>query len=175
VATSGTPDFNYTWSPSGGSDTTATGLCAGIYTVYVQDKQDCDTTITVNITEPSLLIGSITGITNASCYGVCDGIATVSASGGTPVYTYQWDDPGTQTDSTATGLCQGNYVATVTDANGCTTTVPVTITEPVILTAAIAGSSDVSCNGGSDGQATVSASGGTPLYTYLWMPGGAKE
>ena len=52
----------------------------------------------------------------------CDGMATATVSGGTPPYTYQWDDPGTQTNAIAAGLCLGNYNVIVTDANSCSKT-----------------------------------------------------
>ena len=58
-----------------------------------------------------------------------DGSISVSASDGTPGYTYLWDDPAGQTNATATNLAPGNYTVTVTDANGCQFTTPaVTIT-----------------------------------------------
>ena len=66
-----------------------------------------------------------------TCNGDADGSISVTASGGTAGYTYLWDDASAQTTSTATGLAPGDYMVTVTDANGCivftTTTTAVTI------------------------------------------------
>ncbi|PSR03718.1 MAG: hypothetical protein BRD50_05330 [Bacteroidetes bacterium SW_11_45_7] len=52
----------------------------------------------------------------------CQGQAWVQASGGTPGYSYQWDDPNQQTADTAKALCPGTYTVTVTDQNGCSQT-----------------------------------------------------
>ena len=69
----------------------------------------------------------------------------------------------------------GNYNISITDLNGCSSTSTATITEPIILTSSITSTNDVSCNGGSDGSAVVSASGGTAPYTYLWTNGDTNE
>ena len=100
----------------------------------------------------------------------------VTASGGTAGYTYLWDDASAQTTSTATGLAPGDYIATVTDATGCTftTTPAVTITEPTVLTASATKVQDVQCNGDADGSISVTASGGTAGYTYLWDDASAQ-
>src|SRR5581483_7002187 len=82
-------------------------------------------------------------------------------------YTYLWT-PGGQTNQTATGLSQGTYTINVTDANGCTSSATVTITQPPPLN--ITTSFVASCNGGS-GSATATVTGGTPQYTYSWSNG----
>src|SRR5690606_1196226 len=107
-----------------------------------------------------------------SCHGGSDGSATASATGGTPPYTYLWNDPSGQSSATATGLSIGSYTVTVTDANGCTDIATITITEPLlVLSASAIELSPVNCFGGSDGQARASGSGGTPPYSYLWSDG----
>ena len=68
------------------------------------------------------------------------------------------------------GLTAGTYTIQVTDANGCTATATTTITQPTALTLAAAGF-PVTCNGGSDGQATAIPGGGTPPYAYAWSNG----
>jgi gliding motility-associated-like protein len=108
--------------------------------------------------------------TNVSCNGSCDGTATVNASGGTAGYTYSWAPSG-GTAATAGSLCAGTYTCTITDANGCAITRTYTITQPSVLTATTT-QTNVSCNGGCDGTATVTASGGTAGYTYFWAPSG---
>ena len=108
-----------------------------------------------------------------SCNGFSDGFATVSVSGGTAPYSYSWDNG--QTSNTAIGLMAGNYNISITDLNGCSSTSTATIAEPIMLTSSITSANDVSCNGGSDGSAVVSASGGTAPYTYLWTNGDTNE
>ena len=71
------------------------------------------------------------GVTSAP--GVCDGTASVLASGGTWVYAYLWDDPSSQTNSIASNLCAGTYNVTVTDTTGSTTSVSVVVDEGVVI------------------------------------------
>ena len=109
--------------------------------------------------------------TNVSCNGGSNGTATVSPSGGTPVYTYSWAPSG-GTAATATGLSAGTYTVTVTDANLCTATRNFTITQPTAISTATAAQTNVFCNGGSNGSASVTPSGGVGGYTYSWSPSG---
>ena len=106
--------------------------------------------------------------TDASCENA-DGTATVTASGGTPPYTYQWDDINTQTDSMATDLPAGSYNVTVTDVNNCIAIENITIDDsdmPITTPT----STDATC-GASDGTAEVTPTSGTMPYTYLWSDG----
>jgi hypothetical protein len=171
MATGGTGTYTYSWSPSGGTADTANGLSAGTYTATVTDANDCTATQTFTITEPTAIITSVSSQTNVSCFSGTNGSATVNATGGTPGYTYSWSPSGGTAD-TASGLSAGTYTVTITDANGCNATQSVTITEPSLITTSIAAQTNVSCNGGSNGSATVSATGGTGAYTYLWSPSG---
>lgn len=171
TASGGTPGYTYQWPASAGSQTTATAnnIAAGSYTVTVTDAAGCTSTATATINDLSGVVASISGSSNVTCNGLCDGSATVTGSGGTAPYTYLWDAAaGSQGTATASGLCAGTYSVTVTDNNGCYSSTSVTITEPSVLTTTISASSNTLCNGSCDGSATVSASGGTPGYTYLW-------
>ena len=114
---------------------------------------------------------NIPASTNILCNGGNNGDATVNANGGTPGYSYSWSPVG-GTGTLASGLQAGNYTVTVTDANGCTSTAAVTITEPPLLTFSPNPVTDVACNGGNDGAASVTIAGGSPGYTYAWSPSG---
>ncbi|HXC06960.1 MAG TPA: gliding motility-associated C-terminal domain-containing protein, partial [Bacteroidia bacterium] len=172
--TGGTPGYTYVWSPAptGGQGTnTATSLTAGIWTCTITDANTCTTTQTYTITAPAALTSAQTS-TNLTCNAICAGIAKASPSGGTPGYTYVWSPApgaGQGTDSAST-LCAGTYICTITDANGCTTAPSFTITQPAPITATTA-STTANC-GVPNGSATVTASGGTPGpgYTYTWNP-----
>jgi hypothetical protein len=165
----GTPGYSYSWSTTPAqTGVTATGLSAGTYTVTVTDNNNCETTASVTITQPDALSASITAPTNVSCNGGNNGAATVTPAGGTSGYTYSWSTTPAQTGVTATGLIAGTYTVTVTDANNCTTTASVTITQPDVLSASITTPTNVSCNGGSNGAATVTPAGGTSAYSYAW-------
>jgi len=172
--TGGTGTYTYLWSPTGGTAATATGLTAGTYTVTIKDANFCQTTQSFTITEPSALVATPVAQTNIGCRNEATGSATVSATGGTGTYTYSWSPSG-GTAATATGLAAGTYTVIITDANLCQTTQTFTITQPAAILSASTASTGVSCFGGSNGTASVTVSGGTPTYTYLWAPLGGTS
>ncbi|MFB0903386.1 MAG: hypothetical protein QMB11_03310, partial [Nonlabens sp.] len=169
-ASGGSGILNYSWNTVPvQSIATATGLTAGNYNVTVTDANGCSKVQSVLITQPSAALNSvISSSTNVSCFGGNDGSATVSVSGGTSPYSYSWNTSPIQTLATATGLKAGNYNVTVTDANGCGISSPITITEPAGMSAIITAQTDVFCSGNSTGSATVTATGGTAPFTYSW-------
>ncbi len=160
----GTAPYNYLWS-TGGTGNSVSGLCDGTVSVNVTDAIGCNASASVVITEPAVLVATVTASTNATCNGTCNGTATVSVSGGTTTYNYLWDNG--QTVANATALCAGTHAVTVTDSHGCTASATRVITQPAALTASTT-ATNVSCNGGANGTATVTAAGGTSPYTYLW-------
>jgi gliding motility-associated-like protein len=117
----GNPPFTYAWTPNVSSTNSATGLCAGTYSVLITDANGCSATNTYVITEPPALSVALAG-NNTICGG---GSTTITAtpSGGTGPYTVSWSS------SLPNGLSQTvspqtstTYTATVTDANGCSST-----------------------------------------------------
>ena len=162
------PPYTFQWDPSAGGSTssTASNLSAGTYTVTVSDALGCDSVYTIAVTEPDSLLSSISSVTATSCFNGSDGSATVVGSGGTTPYTYLWSN--SQSGATATALPAGTHYVTVTDANSCTKIDSVIITEPTKLTFSFTSTTDVSCFGGNDATATITASGGTAPYNYLW-------
>jgi hypothetical protein len=169
-ATGGTSGYTYSWSPSGGTAATATGLSAGTYTATVTDGNGCTASQTFSITQPSAL-SSTTTQTAVSCFGGSNGSASVSVSGGNGSYTYSWSPSG-GTGSSASALTAGTYTCTTTDANGCTLSNTFSITSPSALVAGASSQTNVSCNAGSNGDATVGVAGGAGSYTYSWSPSG---
>ena len=126
----------YSWTPSGGSNSSASNLCAGSYTVAVTDVNGCTGTALATITQPTLLTATAAG-GNVLCNG---GTATLTATaaGGTANYNYAWT-PGGNTNAIANGISAGTYTMTVTDANGCTATAATTITQPTALAVTVTG------------------------------------
>jgi hypothetical protein len=127
------PFYLYSWSPSGGTGSTANNLIAGTYTCAVTIATlGCTETQTVTITQPTS-ITAIPSQTNVSCFGGLNGSASVLASGGAGNYTYSWSPSGGNSN-TATNLSSGTYTCLVKDANNCTKTQFFTITQSTLST-----------------------------------------
>jgi len=174
TASLGTPGYSYQWDATAGSQTTptATGLGVGSYNVTISDAGSCELVLIASVSEPTVLTASSTGTTNVSCFAGSDGTATVSGSGGTTAYTYDIGS-GPQASGSFTALSANSYTVTVSDANSCTTTVPVSITEPTsALSSLVTASTNPLCNGASDGTVTATATGGTASYSYDIGTGG---
>ena len=144
---------------------------AGTYYYTVTDANACSATTQITVNQPNML--EVTASTNkhVSCNGFTDGQATASATGGTPSYTYNWNDPNSSSGSTVTQLPAGTWTVLVTDSNGCTATNSVTVTEPLVLSVDI-NVNDVLCFGGSTGSLIATVTGGSNPYYYLWSSGG---
>jgi PKD repeat protein len=114
------------------------------------------------------------GNSSVACYGNADGSLTADVTGGEGTYSYTWEDEaGSAIGNTETvsDLPAGTYYLTVSDAVGCTDNGVYTITQPDELQVSIT-TTDETVYGACDGTATANVSGGTPDYTYTWMPEG---
>ena len=167
----GTAPYTYVWG-HGPVTEDVSGLAAGSYTVTATDYDGCTIDSTWTVTEPFTL--SIPhSETNVNCNGGSTGSIDITPTGGTAPYTFSWSHgPATEDVS---GLTAGSYTITLTDNNACTLDSTIDITEPAALTATI-NSTDVTCNGVSDGTITLSApSGGSGVYEYSINGGGAWQ
>lgn len=165
IPASGTPNYSYAWSPSGGNSATAGNLAAGTYTVSVVDANGCMQTTSV-IIDANSTITLTPSQTPVSACGLSDATASVTPSGGKGTYTYSWSNG--QTGATATGLGNGSVTVFVTDSAGCSKSNTFTINAPLNLSVT-ATHTDVRCKGASTGVITVnSPTSGVGPYTYLW-------
>jgi hypothetical protein len=123
------------------------------------------------ITDSSCVYCNLTSsvsVTDISCFGLCNGSASVSVSGGGG-YLYLWSDG--QTTSTATNLCAGMDTCNITDTTtGCFISIFSQVSEPSQISIT-ASTTDVSCYGYCDGTALLSPSGATPPYSFFWNNG----
>src|SRR5690606_8527036 len=126
-------------------------------------------TESVTIEEPTPLLVTIDSQVDVSCNGGADGEATVTVAGGAGSYAYSWSTMPVQTTASATGLSAGTYTVTVTDENGCSETLDVTIAEPDVLTAAVVTLPD--CDGNGTGSIDLTVNGGIVPYIYTWSNG----
>jgi PKD repeat protein len=142
------------------------GLGVGTYTITVRDANGCLDNITESIFEPSQLTIE-TNSSPVTCFGENDGSIQIVAAGGTTAYTYSIDGGVLfETSSSFTDLDGANYLTIVRDANGCTASEGVVISEPSSPFTLNANVTNVACLGGSTGSVLLVGSGGTPTYTY---------
>ncbi len=160
-----------TYSIDGGNTYQAsnifTGLTAGSYDVYVKDNFGCVQPYgtPVVIGQPTAITQTLAG-TDASCANVFDGSITVTASGGTPPYSYSLNGGPTQPGNVFNGIAAGNYVVSVYDDNACVDTSSITIGNSYIIAVVVDSQANVSCVGSGDGSFTVHVNGGISPYTY---------
>ena len=157
----------YQWSNLG-STQTVNNLAPGIYTVTVTDASNCQVIISATIQEPAALTVN-TSSTPLSAVGANDGTATANPAGGTAPYSYLWSN--NVTTVTITGLAAGNYIVTVTDANGCTGVQSTFVSAFNCTVTAVLNTVNVTCAGAANGSATASLVGGEAPFTYSWSTG----
>lgn len=177
----GTGVYTVEWN-TGSTQYTIGNLCQGTYlvTVYEVGGPGCGIITSQAVISPPPPVTAFAAATtvyhsyNISCFGGNDGGADVEASGGTSVYAYQWSNGSNTVD--VDNLTAGSYEVTVTDQNNCLVVAAAYLSQPTQLntTASITSNYNgynVRCNGGSDGAATTSPTGGVAPYTYQWSGG----
>jgi gliding motility-associated-like protein len=170
--TGGVAPYTFEWtSPSGVIPVPLTtdsigNLCAGAYSVKITDNSGCDTTVTFTIVGKRTIIPN-EFVEDETCGATANGSISVTPTGGQEPYSYVWS-MSTVIDSNRTNVAPGNYFVTITDATGCDTVINITVgTENFDYTI---NSTDLSCNGGSDGTADILIVGSTAGFTFNWTP-----
>ena len=107
-----------------------------------------------------------------ACFGSFDGELSVEVGGGIEPYFYVWNQGGTGPGQA--GLGTGTYSVTATDNHGCTAETSAVLSEPQLLTAAIAEWQNIDCNQ-PEGWANLITGGGMPAYTYVWSNNSTQE
>ncbi len=163
----GVQPYTYFWAPNGAITPTISSLAAGSFTCTVTDANGCTQGKTAVLTDPTALQLTITP-NHPACYGGQDGKLTATASGGTPPYSYLWQ-PGTGNTAIIQSLGAGTYTCIVTDSKGCQKSEQITLTNPAAIQTTMQGTNP-SCNGSANGSASITVNGGTPAYSYSWIP-----
>ena len=164
-AIGGQNPYNYAWS-NGKNGSQISNLIGGSYIITITDADGCFTTDTVVITDPSLLTAT-SAMKNVPCKQACIGKAWSNPNGGTPPYSWQWNDANNQINNPATQLCDGIYIVEVTDANNCYLFDTITIIDSSIYINFSAWQDDTIYEGQT---VTINASVLNGNYTYLWTP-----
>ncbi|CAG5085921.1 PKD domain-containing protein [Parvicella tangerina] len=157
----------YQYSIDNGATNQGTGLfqnlCVGTYDILVTDASGCTSTSQVTLTEPAPLSVTI-GITDATCYGQCDGMMNSIPTGGTGpgTYNYSWTPAVGGNVPLVTNLCAGAYDLSITDGNGCVLdTNGIVVGAPQAVTIDNVATVDETCGGDCDGSLTINSTGAT--------------
>ncbi|MEX1002006.1 MAG: gliding motility-associated C-terminal domain-containing protein [Crocinitomicaceae bacterium] len=166
AAGGGTTNYQYDIGGAQQASGTFSGLTSGTYTVTVTDANGCTETLNVNIPSSAGPVPFIDVSNNVTCNGGLSGSVTVGVTGGTTPLTYYLDPPSAgQAGNTFNSVSAGTHTIEVVDANGCSGTVDVTLTEPTALNYSVV-KTDASCNNLCDGEIDITASGANPPYEY---------
>lgn len=163
----GNSPYTYYWSNISSAQNNLS-LGSGSYTVTVTDNKNCTVSGSTTINQPTQFTHTPLLPTNIACYGAATGAISVTASGGTPAYTYTWSPSGT--GNNPTGLTAGQYNLTISDANNCRLLDSVVLTQPASALTVTTSHTNVSCNGANDGTLTINTSGGTAPYSFMGNP-----
>ena len=163
-ASGGTGNLNFTL----GNEINTTGLFenlpAGNYNIAITDENNCSSSASIEITEPTELSISTTAVNLASCNGQ-EGSIQVDAQGGTLLYQFSNGNT-TNSNGLFENLASGIYMISVTDANNCMASIEVDIIEPNALNVEITQTQNPLCNGENNGSLQLQANGGTGTITY---------
>ena len=175
IGQGGNMPYTFTWSSNNQVGDTINTITPGLGTVTVVDDRGCTANDTIYMYEPELLeIDIDTSLTIwPYCIGVNSASLTSVVLGGTPGYTYLWDDNSVapQLTATASHLLAGIYTVTVTDARGCTASDTEDIDSTTNTMNVIIDSltlMNISCFGDNDGAVNAITTGAHAPYTYQW-------
>lgn len=146
------------------TSSTIHNLCPGVYNVTITDNNACEIDTFFVLNQPSPIFATVYS-EDASCYGSHDGMAFVSANGGTPPYSYHWIS-GASND-TAINLGAGVAGVTITDSNGCVFTESAMVGQPSDIIIQGLGNRQI-CIGGTATN-SIAVTGGTAPYSFEWL------
>ncbi len=162
----GKPPYIFVWSNDKAKGEAPTNLSAGNYELTVSDASGKSSVGKYVVKAPETLMVTVAVDAPAST-GNADGKATVKAKGGTPPYTYEWDNQ--EKSVTASKLNAGDHQVIVTDANGCNTTAGFNLDENILaLKVDVEVLTELKCADTKDGVLKVNVNGGKPPYNYSW-------
>lgn len=168
--TGGFAPYAYAWS-NGKTTQNVDSLTASTYHVTVSDSRNCPATASATVNQAAA-VNVAASVTNASCYGMNNGVVNITVTGSTSPYTFSWNDGPVTEDRTFIGA--GTYSVTVTDNNGCKSTATGTVTQPQPIQ--ILGSTTSSgCSGTATGTISNNVSGGITPYIFNWSNGAVSQ
>ena len=167
TTTGGTGTIIYHWNPNASTEDIA-NLTGGTYNVTISDANNCSFTLSATVNEPITLALSETH-TNLLCHGDHSGTIDLTVTGGTPIYTFNWNS-GAATTEDLNNLSAAHNSVIVHDAHNCVTNLSIVITEPTVLSLSLT-ATNASSSTATDGSIGVTPAGGTPPYGLTWSSG----
>ena len=161
--TNGTGPYLFDWGGGLEPSNTMGGFSAGSYTVFSVDFTLCKGSFDFTVVDNPPVTLQMDTI-DVTCFGANDGVGIAIPGGGVGGFSYLWST--SQTEAEAEGLPPGQYSVTASDANDCSITGAVFITEPAELFLTLIGTKDLLCNGIPTGEIEVSANGGREPYEF---------
>jgi hypothetical protein len=143
TVTGGTGSYAFDWNSGAYTVEDPSGLVAGIYSGIITDVNGCTGSATTTITEPNALVANVVTATNPTTCGGTDGMIDISVNGGTPGYSFLWNNSAASED--LSGLAAGTYSCTITDTNGCITFANANLNDPNAPIVTLALSIDTAC------------------------------
>lgn len=162
-ATNGVGPFQYDWGNGFMSNNSLGNFRAGTYAIRGVDAVLCKGTFTVTVADNPKVEADVDSV-GISCFGANDGQAKATPFGGVGGFTYEWSNGGTT--SNVQSLPPGTYTVILRDANRCSATETVVLTEPADVGLALVEIQDLICNGEPTGSVIVAGNGGRVPYTY---------
>jgi hypothetical protein len=173
TAIGGSPAYQYRLNAGTfQSGNTFSSVLTGTYTVTVRDATLATATTVITLNQPTAITATPTAGTILCNPGTTS--ITVAASGGTGAFNYRLNTGTFQASNTFNSVAAGTYTITARDANLCTKTSTIVVSQPAALSFTAPALTQPSCNG-STGAATVSAIGGTGIKTYTINPLGPQS
>ncbi|MDR0873635.1 MAG: gliding motility-associated C-terminal domain-containing protein [Prevotellaceae bacterium] len=179
TASGGTLPYTYRWLNESNAVVSTSGnltnVPAGTYRAFVTDKNGCEETLTIYITQSTKIILQVDNLVNVAIYGQATGEIDINVTGGETPYTYEWAglgiNPADKNNEDQTGLIAGTYFIHIIDDNGCTLDTSLIVTQPEKLTVT-AVVRDETCYQSGDGSIDLMVSKGQSPYTFDWTKDG---
>lgn len=171
----GTTPYYYQWN-TGAATQDLENIPAGDYDITITDDAGCSNTQSISIDNPTEMTYT-TSSGNNECAGDTDGFASITVSGGTEPYNYQWANSQhmlSYNQALLENLTENTYAVTVTDAHACSVSDNFIVTTPDALELTHT-ETHVSQVGGNDGSIDINTTGGTGAYSFLWSNGLTTE
>ncbi len=173
----GSAPFTYDWNfdQFDGEDTLR-DLSAGLYSLVLSDANNCSTTTSVTLAEPTAITLSCAENSPVTTLGGNDGVADIDLMGGAAPFVLSWENGsvtgleniGQEGVFQLSSLTAGNYTVVVTDNNACDASCTFTITDPACSLSVSTSETNATCHDSNDGAITVDLTGGQGPFTFSW-------